>query len=127
MQVLFEAIWNRFKATALASKLTELHNTEAPPEAVFPYGVFSTNITADWTFTETSEDCMIMFVLFSKETLATEVCAAFEALKVAFDFHDLAVVGYEPVSLERGPANMIRVEKIWQYSITYKLVIQKGE
>jgi len=126
MQVLFEAIWNRFRATALASKLTELYNTEAPPEAVFPYGVFSTNITADWTFTETSEDCLIMFVLFSEESLSTELCVAFEALKVAFDFHDLAVAGYEFVSLERGPANMIRVEKIWQYSITYKLVIQKG-
>ena len=126
MQVLFEAVWNRFKAMPVASELTELYNTEASAGAVFPYGVFSTNIVpGEGEFEVDWEDCLIMFVLFSKETLATEICEAFEALKTAFDKHDLTVVGYEPISLERGSANMIRVEKVWQYNVTYSLLIQK--
>lgn len=127
MQVLFEAIWDRYKATPLNGKLTELYNVEASPEAVFPYGVFSTNIVPGvGEFDEDWEDCLIMFVLFSKEALATEICDAFEALKAAFDKYDLNVEGYEIISLIREPANMIRVEKIWQYSITYSLLIQKS-
>ena len=126
MKVLFEAIWDRFKETLLASKLTELYNVEAAVEAVFPYGVFTTNIVPDDPgFSEEGESCLIMFVLFSKETLATEVCEAFEALKAAFDKYDLAVVGYEPISLTREPANLIRMEKVWQYNVTYSLLIQK--
>ena len=127
MNVLFEAIWNRFKATPLVDKLTELYNTEASVDAVFPYGVFTTNIIPeDPGFGEEGENCLIMFVLFSKETLATEICEAFEALKLAFDKYDLAVVGYEPISLTREPANIIRVEKVWQYNVTYSLLIQKN-
>lgn len=126
MQVLFEAIRARWLNQGKFG-LTEFYNTEASTDAVFPYGVFSTNIVpGDGEFDEDWEDCLIMFVLFSKEVLATEVCDAFEALKAAFDKHDLAVTGYEPISLTREPANLIRVEKIWQYSITYSLLIQKN-
>lgn len=126
MKVLFEAIYNRWLSEGKLG-LTQLYNTEACADAVFPYGVFTTNIVPDdLEFDEEGESCLIMFVLFSKETLATEVCEAFEALKSAFDKHDLAVAGYEPISLTREPANMLRVEKIWQYSVTYSLLIQKN-
>jgi len=126
MQVLFEAIYNRFVSEGKFG-LTELYNTEAPADAVFPYGVFSIpSNTPDWTFTENFENFLIQFNLFSEKTLATEACEAFEALKTAFDFHDLVVVGYTPITMEREVANVIRVEKVWQYNITYRLLIQKG-
>lgn len=127
MKTVFEAIYTRYENTALAVKLTELYNTEASSNAVFPYGVFSlpSNVPGDGEFSEDWENCLVQFNLFSKETLSTEVCEVFEALKVAFDFHDLVVIGYEIISLVREVANMIRVEKIWQFNITYRLLIQK--
>lgn len=127
MQTVFEAIYTRFVNQGKFG-LTELYNTEAPPEAIFPYGVFSLpdNVPGEGEFEVDTEDCLIQFNLFSKETLATEVCEAFEALKAAFDQHDLQVNGYEPISLTREPANVIRIEKVWQYNVTYRLLIQKG-
>ena len=56
MKVLFEAIYN-YWTTEGKLGLSELYLVEAKGEAVFPYGTFSTNIVADWTFTETGEDC----------------------------------------------------------------------
>lgn len=124
MRELFEAIRARWLNQGKFG-LTELYNTEAPADAVFPYGVFSLpDVTPDWTFTEDSESCLIHFNLFSKKTLATEVCEAFEALKTAFDKHDLVVEGYGTISLVRRPAHLIRVEKVWQYSVMYELEIQ---
>jgi len=127
MKVLFEAIYNRFVSEGKFG-LTEFYNTEAFADAVFPYGVFSLpdilpgkgEFGVDW------EDCLIHFNLFSQTTLATEVCAAFEALKLAFDHYDLTPTGYTPITMEREPANIFRVEKIWQCSVTYKLLIQKN-
>lgn len=127
MKTLFEAIHTRYNATSLVDKLTELYNTEAPADAVFPYGVFSlpSDVANGGGFGEDWEDCLIQFNLFSDTTLATEVCDAFEALKAAFDHHDLSVEGYEIISLVREPANLTRVEKIWQYNIAYSILIQK--
>lgn len=126
MQVLFEAIYDYYLTTTLADILTGLYNTEAPQDAVFPYGVFSlVSDVPEGTFTEDFENCLIQFNLFSNAALATEVCNAFESLKTAFDSYDLIVAGYRTVSLTREVANMIKVEKIWQYNVTYRLLIQK--
>lgn len=127
MKVLFEAIYGRWESEEKLG-LTELYNTEASADAVFPYGVFSLPDTTpgrgefgvDW------EDCLIHFNLFSEATLATEVCAVFEALKLAFDHYDLTPTGYTPITMERELANIFRVEKIWQCSVTYRLLIEKG-
>lgn len=125
MKVLFDAIYARFTAQGKLG-LTDLYTVEAPDDAVMPYGTVSTNIVADDPgFGEEGEDCLIMFTLFSETVSHVEVCAVFTALKAAFDKHDLAVVGYDPISLMREPANLIRVEKVWQYAITYRLLIQK--
>ncbi|KKN57514.1 hypothetical protein LCGC14_0561310 [marine sediment metagenome] len=103
-----------------------LYNTEGDDEAVFPYATVSiVGGVADWTFTEDFEDVLIQFNLFSETPACTEVGAAFTALKVAFDKHDLTIVGYETVSFERGNANLIRVDKKWQYIVTYMINIQK--
>lgn len=135
MKVLFEAIYNHFSTDPLAALLTELYNTEAPADAVFPYGVFSllSNIPGDGEFSADWEDCLVQFNLFSDKTLATEVCEAFELLKgdtvvgTGFDFLDLPITDYESISLVREPANLVRVEKVWQYNVTYRMLLKKTE
>lgn len=126
-KALFEAIYNRFGATVLVDKLTELYNTEADDGADCPYGVCSlpSNVP-DGEFEVNWEDYLIQFTLYSEEPLATEVCDAYSALKATFDEHDLFIAGAETISLERESANLIRVEKVWQYAITYRLLIEKG-
>lgn len=126
MKVLFDAIYARFTAEGKLG-LTELYTVEAPDTVVWLYGTVSTNIVpGEGEFGVDWEDCLIMFTLFSNTVSHVEVCAVFTALKAAFDNHDLAVVGYDPISLIRKPANLLRVEKVWQYAITYRLLIEKG-
>lgn len=126
MKTLFEAIYARWLSEGKLG-LTQLYNTEASANAIFPYGVFSlpNDVPGVGEFDEDWEDCLVQFNLFIKETLSTEICAAFEALKAAFDHYDLSVSGYETISLVREPANLTRPEKIWQYNVAYSILIQK--
>jgi len=127
MTDLFVAIMIRYSAVALSSLLTGLWNTEAPQDAVFPYGVFQLiSDVPDWTFTEDFEDCLLQFNLFSNTSDPVEICALFELLKAAFDFFDLDIPNHEIVSLVRENSILTRVEKIWQYNVTYRIVFQKN-
>jgi len=128
MKSLFKAIYERWVAVGNCG-LTNLYDTQAPAEAVFPYGTFSMpSNTPDWTFSEKFENCLIQFSLFSKLSSSDEVCACFELLKTAFDFEDveLSIVGYRCISLERESAILFKVEKVWQYSATYRIYLQKS-
>ena len=124
MNALFDAIYLRW-ASEMGSRV--LYNTEAPGEAPFPYSVMSlVSDVGEWTFGETFENCLIQFNLFSDESLCTEVGLIFEALKEAFDYFDLVVVGYDTVSLIRQVANLLKIEGVWQYNISYRIVIQNN-
>lgn len=123
MNVLFDAIDTRFTA-AMGGRT--LYNTEASDEATFPYVTISiVGNAADWTFTEDFEDLLIQFNLFSETPACTEVGDTFEMLKSAFDKHDLTIAGYGTVSFERGNSNLVRIDKKWQYIVTYRIIIQK--
>jgi len=128
MKTLFQAIYSRYEATELSGSLTDFYCTQARSDAVFPYGVFSLpSVVADWTFGEDFEDCLIQFSLFSDvKSDSTEVCNLFELLKAAFDKFDLIVTDYTTISMERGPANLIKEENVWHYAVTYKLYLQKN-
>ena len=127
MKTLFQAIYARHQATDLSDALTNLYCTEAPPRAVFPYGVFSlVSNVPDWTFTEDFEDSLVQFSLFSNVISdQTEVCDAFELLKAAFDKFDLVVANYKIVSLTREMANLIKQEDVWHYAVTYRIYLEK--
>lgn len=126
MTDLFTAIYTRYLAMPLASPLTALHNTQAPEDAVFPYGVFSLiSDVPDWTFSEKLENCLIQFNLFSNTVDATEICVLFELLKTAFDFHDLTIANYETVSMVRENSILTRVENVWQYNVLYRVLLGK--
>lgn len=123
MNVLFDAVYTRWTAVMGARTL---YNTEADDEASFPYSTMTiVGDIADWTFTEDFEDVLIQFNLFSETPACTEVGATFEALKTAFDKHALTITGYTTISLERGVANLVRVDNKWQYIVQYRILIQK--
>ena len=132
MNVLFDAIYAKFTADGKYG-LAELHNTEAvfseTNPLVYPYGVFSlvnaaselADFTTDW------EDCLIHFNLFDDNPNSSDINTAYEAIKTAFHKFDLYVVGYETVSLVKEVANLIRVESVWQYNVSFRLTIQSSE
>jgi len=122
MNALFTALYTRWN-TNMSPHI--LYNTEAIGEVVWPYGTVAlVSDVPDWTQLENFEDCLIQFNLFSETPDCSEVGLMFEALKAAFDKHDLAIVGCETMSLERLQANLIRVENKWQYIVTYFVKIQ---
>lgn len=127
MTDLFNALYTAYEASGLASPLSAFHNTLAPEDAVFPYGVFSliSNVP-DWTFTENLENCLIQINLFSNTVKATEVCALFTLLKTTFDFLDLTIANYETISMIRENAILTKVEDVWQYNILYRVLLGKS-
>jgi len=131
MNDLFKSIYAHYAADPLAAALTDLYFTEAPPNAVFPYAVFSlVTDMANWTFTESFENCLVQFNIFSDTSSATEIGELFVLLKgdvaagEGFDFFELVLDNFDTVSMEREMSNLVRVEKVWQYNVTYRCVLQ---
>lgn len=129
MNALFDAIYAKFIADGKYG-LAQLHNTEAvfseTNPLVYPYAVFSliaaTSELAD--FTEDWENCLIQFNLFDDDPSSSDISTAYKALKDAFHKFDLVVVGSETISLIKEVANLIRVEKRWQYNVSFRIIIQ---
>ena len=129
MQDLFAAIMVRYadEAVLLSDSLTGLWNTQAPQEVVFPYGVFALiSDVPSWTFSENLEDILLQFNLFSDESDPVEICALFELLKTAFDFHELAIDNYETIYMVRENAILTRLENVWQYNVIYRILLGKS-
>jgi len=135
MNEVFTAIHDHFEEDPLATSathLTELYDTEAPADAVFPYGVVSIiSDVPEFTFTEDFEDCLIQFNLFSKKSSGKEIGVLFNLLKgdkdlgQGFDYHDLVFMdNFQPVSLVREQAVRTRIEKVWQYNVLYRCVLE---
>jgi hypothetical protein len=127
MTDLFTAFYTRYLGTTLAGSLTALYTTMAPEGAVFPYGVYSLiSVIPGGTFTEDTEDCLIQFNLFSKTVNAEQICDLFEKLKTGFDYFDLNVPNYTTISVIRENAILTQVEKVWQYSVLYRIFLGKN-
>ncbi len=102
-----------------------LYNTEAIEEAAYPYTTVSViNNEPEDTFTEEGENYLIQFNLFSDTDTNEEVNLTFAALKAAFDKHDLVITDATTIRLMRQPANLIRVEGVWQLNVSYLLEIE---
>lgn len=125
MNALFDAIHAKYVTDGKYGLLT-LHNTEADDTAVYPYAVFSliTATTELADFTESWENCLIQFNLFDDDPVSTDINIACKAIKDAFHKFDLVVAGYDTISLVKETSNLIRVEKVWQYNISFRIVIQ---
>ena len=127
MKVLFDAIWNKFVADGKYG-MSALYNTEADDKAVYPYATFSlvsnrTDMTGD--FEDIDEDCLIQFNLFDDDPKCTDINAAYKALVAAFNEFDLVVVDHSTIGLVKEVANLIRVEKVWQYNVSFGISIKE--
>lgn len=128
MNDLFDAIYDKFIADGKYG-LANLYNTEADDKAAYPYATFSlvSAVSELADFKNTWEDCLIQFNLFDDDPLSTDISTAYEALKNAFHKFNLYVVGYETVGLVKEVANLIRVESVWRYNVSFRLTIQSSE
>lgn len=133
MQTLFTAIYARFTTLFGASQIgaaTDMYNTKAPEDAVFPYIVFSlVNDVQDFDSDSVMEDTLIQFNIFSDKSAVTEVAAIFEALKgitiegTGYDFYELSVDDYTTLVLKRDASQLIKVDDVWQYNVTYMCLL----
>ncbi len=127
MTDLFNAIYTHYLTTDLAGSLTGFHNTLAPEKAIFPYGVFQIiDDDPNWTYSEDTETIILQINLFSKTVNSAEVCTLFELLKTAFDKKDITISNYVWISCVRLPGTILtKVEKVWQYNVSYEIEIGK--
>lgn len=124
MKVLFDAVYNKFIADGKYG-LTALYNTEADSEAVYPYAVMSlVSAVPEWTFTEDGENCILQFNLFDDDPKSTDINAAFTALDAKFHKKTLTIDGIGSTSMTREVANLFKIEKRWQYNISYRIEFQ---
>jgi len=131
MKTLFESIYSRFADdTDLFGSVTDMYNTEAPPNAVFPYIVFSlVSDVQDFDSDSVLEDALIQFNIFSDEPSSSEACDIFEYLKgitvegTGYDFYELTIDNYTTLVLKRDTALLIKIEKVWQYNVTYHCLL----
>ncbi len=127
MKVLFDAIFTKFNADGKYG-LTALYNTVAKSPTM-PYAVFSiigNQTDMSGNFDEADESVLFQFNLFSDNPTSTVINAAYTALKDAFHKFDLVVVDHNTISLLKEVANLIQVETVWQYNVSFRILIQKS-
>lgn len=120
MKELLKAIYTRWTTIVGA---TPLYNTEAPEEATFPYGVITIiGDDPDFGFDgDLDEDVMFQFNIFSDAATNEAALDLFELVKTAFDKFDLVITGATTISLVRQPANLQKIEEVWQITVTYMI------
>ena len=132
MKALFTGIYTLFDAantfkTAMGGQLY-LH--EAPQDtATFPYCVYSliSNIS-DWTFTESTEEALVQFSIYSENRSATEVTEAYTKMKALFDDANLSVVGFDEVFMHRELSQLLRdpISNTWHCMAEYRILLEKA-
>lgn len=138
MKDLFKALYDHFHSDPMSGtgKFTEIYNTIADVDAIFPYLIFSLpDVVPDNTFTERSEDCLIQFDIYSDKASPVEVCELFELLKgetegvTGFDYVDLSVDNHVTISFTRSGASLNKWEvggkMVWNYSVSYSILLEK--
>jgi len=136
MRNLFEALYTKFQAdAALLAAVTNLYNTQAPTNAVFPYIVFQLiSNTTDLDSSYNWEDYMLQFNIFDKNASSGTICDIFKLLKgdvsagTGFDYFNLLIDEYTTVIMDRELSRLLFIDKIWQYNVNYSLrTIYTGE
>jgi len=131
---LFTAVMARYDsddgATLRALLTGGLHHLKAPQGTSYPYGIFF--LVSDvpvYTFQgKPGENTLIQFNLFSGEPSAIDLCNIYEAVKTLYDWCTLTYgdePNYEHVYMEREFANLLWVEDVWQYSVEYRILLDK--
>lgn len=128
---LWEAINNWYKSDVAAvfrAALTGgLHNLEAPQDVSFPYGTFQLVSAVPDHFASNKnyiENCLIQFNLFSNKRTERELLDIYDKLISCFDFLVLTITNYTTRSCVREDTVSLRIEKVWQINVTYRLFLE---
>ena len=130
MQALFESIWSKYNndTTGLKAAINGMYFTEAPQGTAYPYGVY--NLISDvpsWTFDADMENYLIQFNIFDDDSSSTDINTASKALTDLYDWcTDLNTSGYSNIYMKRELSLLTRESDIWNYSVSYRLEIQKS-
>jgi hypothetical protein len=129
MKVLFDAIKTKYDASAtLVSACHGLHFGMVPQGTEMPYIVFYDNPgNPNYTFTEVEEERTIQFNILSDSSSSVEINGIYDKLIAAFDYCTLSVTGYNFIVMERTLNHLMPLpeENCWQYSVQYRIRIQK--
>lgn len=133
MTPLITGIYSKFTAAPANTFYTamggRLYHAEAPQGATFPYTVvFAVSSEHEWTFTDTMEEVLIQFSIFTNESSATNAGAHWAKLIALYDDASLTIAGYSRVSMIRGQSRLLRdtENNIWQYTIEYECFLEKS-
>jgi len=110
-----------------------LYNTYAPEGATLPYAVFQhiSSRPAD-TFTETMDEILLQFSIFSASPSSSEVLTAMDDLKSLFDNCAFAVEEATIVRFSRGGEGLTSeiyetvdgLQRGWHYYVEYEVLLQ---
>lgn len=130
MKELFTGIYSHFAEDPLAAAVSDMYNTKAPSNATFPYIVFSLVVGShDIDSSQYWENPLVQFNIFSNEASSDEVCDIYNLLKgdaaagEGYDYFELLVDDYNTVIMQRTTYILMPVEKVWQYTVTYRLML----
>ena len=111
-----------------------LYNTYAPERTVMPYAVFQhiSSRPAD-TFTETMDEILIQFTIFSTSASSSEIHTAMVDLKALFDKCTFSVTGSSIVEFRRGGEGLTSdefetvdgLQRGWSYYVEYNVLVRK--
>ncbi len=124
MTDLFQALRTKYLSSGLSGKISDLYNTEAPANAVYPYGVMQLvstipdNLASDKFYIENS---LIQFNLFDNSETMGELLEAYTSLLAAFDFADLIFTNSSAKSCVRISTMQTKIEGVWQINIVYRI------
>ena len=131
MKALFTGIYNLFTTGPPAIYTNvggRFYLTEAPQNTTFPYIVYYVESNDyDYQFVEDFEDFLIQFNIFDDDvSSASNISTYFENLKTLFDWSLPTVSGYSIVRFVREFATLARDDEVWQYTIQYRILLQKN-
>jgi hypothetical protein len=129
MKPLFQGIYAIFTGNApmVAALTGGLHNSVAPPDTAYPYGVFFLvdRIPQD-TINETMREPIVQFNIFSDSADTDEISDLADQLEALYDDAELTVTGYTAHFMRIINALMppSGTERIFQYTLQFQILLQ---
>lgn len=134
MKALSVALYSLFTAAPTgdfyAAVAGQLYPGEAPQgAAAFPYVVYQVVAgSPTMTFSDTQEDVLIQFSIFSQGASKAAALDIYEKLKGWLDGAALAVTGYTHLETRRGLYREIRepANNLWHVPVEYRFLLEKS-
>jgi hypothetical protein len=121
----------------LNSMSGRLYHSRAPENSDYPYCAFLLPVSDEpryvSSFTETLEDIMMQFSIFSAQKSPLEVLTAYGYLKALYDDCSFTVTGSKLIWFVRGNSILMAEDhtvkggtiQVWHYAIDYSIITQE--